>query len=219
MQNKNLINVLVGILALVVLLYIVFPSVCNVFAPTTSNLPIFTDSETEAVPENMKELFESDIEGSIPEGAPVSSGANDAQGAGVTEAEADDDVMDDVEEETDVDVNVDVNVDVKSDDKPIPKGPYVDSQTGSLIDGPGFDKGEIDDVYREPSSSIPSNYYFLDDGASGEMSIQHNLCSRSCCSEQWPTPFKKKFDPYVCQNKDKFIPSNIMCNNSLTCSE
>ena len=69
--------------------------------------------------------------------------------------------------------------------------PYVDSKTGTLIDGPGFEKQEVDDVYREPSSTIPSNYYFLDDGAGGEMSIQHNLCSRSCCSEQWPTP---KFD-------------------------
>jgi len=93
-------------------------------------------------------------------------------------------------------------------------GPYVDSKTGALIDGPGFEKGEIDDVYREPSSSIPSNYYFLDDGAGGEMSIQHNLCSKSCCSAQWPTPFKQKYDPYVCQNKDKFIPSNIMCSNT-----
>lgn len=95
-----------------------------------------------------------------------------------------------------------------------PTGPYVDSQTGTLIDGPGFEKQEVDDVYREPSSSIPSNYYFLDDGAGGEMSIQHNLCSRSCCSEQWPTPFKRKYDPYVCGNKDKFVPSRIMCSNS-----
>ena len=93
-------------------------------------------------------------------------------------------------------------------------GPFVDSKTGALIDGPGFEKGEIDDVHQERSTGIPSNYYFLDDGAGGEMSIQHNLCSPSCCSEQWPTPHKQKYDPYVCQNKDKFIPSNIMCNNS-----
>ena len=65
-------------------------------------------------------------------------------------------------------------------------GPYVDSKTGSLIDGPGFEKGEIDDVHQESATGIPSNYYFLDDGAGGEMSIQHNLCSKSCCSEQWP---------------------------------
>lgn len=95
-----------------------------------------------------------------------------------------------------------------------PQGPYVDSKTGSLIDGPGFEKGEVEDAYQESPNGIPSNYYFLDDGADGEMSIQHNLCSPSCCSEQWPTPFKRKYDPYVCQNKDKFVPSNIFCNNT-----
>ncbi|MBA42456.1 MAG: hypothetical protein CMF62_00415 [Magnetococcales bacterium] len=67
---------------------------------------------------------------------------------------------------------------------------------------------------RKPLDKIPENYYFLDDGAGGRMSIQHNLCSKSCCSEQYPTPFKMKHDPYVCNNKDKFVPSNIYCNNS-----
>jgi hypothetical protein len=95
------------------------------------------------------------------------------------------------------------------------KGPYVDAQVGTIIDGPGFEKGEVSDLYKESdSNSIPSNYYFLDDGAGGEMSIQHNLCSKSCCSEQWPTPFKRKYDPYVCQNKDKFVASNLFCTNS-----
>ena len=95
-----------------------------------------------------------------------------------------------------------------------PKAPHVDAKTGMLVDGPGFERGPIEGTFQETPTSIPSNYYFLDDGAGGEMSIQHNLCSRSCCSEQWPTPFKKKYDPYVCQNKDKFVPSRIMCNNT-----
>lgn len=91
---------------------------------------------------------------------------------------------------------------------------YVDPKAGAVMDGPGFEKGEIDDVYKESPNSIPSNYYFLDDGADGEMSIQHNLCSKSCCSEQWPSANKMKYDPYVCQNKDKFVRSNIFCSNS-----
>ena len=93
-------------------------------------------------------------------------------------------------------------------------GPFVDPRTGTLMDGPGFEKCEIEGTPEVTSSSIPANYYFLDDGAGGEMSIQHNLCSPSCCSEQWPTPFKNKYDPYVCQNKDKFVGSNIYCNNT-----
>jgi hypothetical protein len=97
---------------------------------------------------------------------------------------------------------------------PAGNGPEVDSKTGTVVDGPGFEKGEVDGVYQETPGAIPSNYYFLDDGASGEMSIQHNLCSKSCCSEQWPTPFKQKYDPYVCANKDKFVSSNLTCQNS-----
>jgi len=92
--------------------------------------------------------------------------------------------------------------------------PYVDAKTGSLLDGPGFEQGHVDGVSQEVLQNIPSNYYFLDDGASGEMSVQHNLCSKSCCSEQWPTPFKQKSDPFVCSNKDKFTPSRMFCNNS-----
>jgi hypothetical protein len=91
---------------------------------------------------------------------------------------------------------------------------YVEPKTGILLDGPGFEKGEFEGVPQETLSAIPSNYYFLDDGAGGEMSIQHNLCSKSCCSEQWPTPFKQKYDPYVCGNKDEFVPSQTFCNNS-----
>lgn len=92
--------------------------------------------------------------------------------------------------------------------------PYINPETGALLDGPGFEKGDIDGVSQEVRENIPSNYYFLDDGAGGEVSIQHNLCSKSCCSEQWPTPFKQKYDPYVCQNGKRFSKSNYFCNNS-----
>lgn len=94
--------------------------------------------------------------------------------------------------------------------------PFVNPQVGTIMDGPGFEKGDVDGVSQETMSNIPSNYYFLDDGAGGEMEIQHNLCSKSCCSAQWPTPFKQKFDPYVCgaKNSGEFIPSQIFCNNS-----
>lgn len=92
----------------------------------------------------------------------------------------------------------------------------MDVATGSIMDGPGFEASDSTPVDGAPTQAdaIPANYYYLDDGAGGEMSIQHNLCSKSCCSEQWPTPFKQKYDPYVCANKDKFVPSQTMCNNS-----
>lgn len=92
--------------------------------------------------------------------------------------------------------------------------PYIDPKTGALIDGPGFEKSKVETPFSDAWSEIPSNYYFLDDGAGGEMSIQHNLCSKSCCSEQWPLPFKQKYDPYVCGNKDQFVPSRYFCNTA-----
>ncbi|QKF93880.1 hypothetical protein QKU48_gp0422 [Fadolivirus algeromassiliense] len=92
--------------------------------------------------------------------------------------------------------------------------PNVNPKTGSLIDGPGFERGDVEGVTQEVMSMIPSNYYFLDDGNAQNDTVVHNLCSKSCCSAQWPTPFKQKYDPYVCANKDQFVPSNIFCNNS-----
>ena len=96
------------------------------------------------------------------------------------------------------------------------EGPVV--KDNAIMDGREFQNGtmETPSAPDGPSGvdSIPENYYFLDDGDNGRMSIQHNLCSRSCCSDQYPTPFKMKYDPYVCKNKDKFIPSRIMCNNA-----
>lgn len=92
--------------------------------------------------------------------------------------------------------------------------PFVGTKVGSLINGPGNEVGETGEIYQPATAMIPSNYYFLDDGDDGRKSIQHNLCSKSCCVDQWPTPFKMKHDPYVCQNKDKFVPSRIMCNNN-----
>jgi hypothetical protein len=64
--------------------------------------------------------------------------------------------------------------------------PYINTKTGTLLDGPGFESGPIDGVNQEIMQNIPSNYYFLDDGANGEMSIQNNLCSKSCCAQQYP---------------------------------
>lgn len=92
--------------------------------------------------------------------------------------------------------------------------PQLNPQTGMLVDGPGFETGQLEGAGQPSLPNVPANYYFLDDGSGGEMSIQNNLCSKSCCSEQWPTPFKMKYDPYVCKNKSEFVPSNTFCNNS-----
>jgi hypothetical protein len=101
--------------------------------------------------------------------------------------------------------------------KPVDFGrPYVDAKVGVLIDGPGYEQQTDDWTFGEPTVGIPSDYYFLDDGSGGGVSIQHNLCSKSCCAEQWPTPFKMKYDPYVCdlKRKGELVGSNYFCNNT-----
>jgi len=100
-------------------------------------------------------------------------------------------------------------------------GPIIDNNNGTVIDGRGMQEAPMEPASTPaydavPVDSIPENYYFLDDGDSGRMSIQHNLCSPSCCSEQYPTPHKNKYDPYVCNLKKqgKLVPSDVMCSNS-----
>jgi hypothetical protein len=90
----------------------------------------------------------------------------------------------------------------------------INPEMGSIISGPGFEKGEVDGVDQKIFSKIPQDYYFLDDGADGKYSITSNLFSKSCCSAQWPVPFKNAYDPYVCNNKDQYVGSNIMGNNT-----
>jgi len=97
------------------------------------------------------------------------------------------------------------------------QGPYARSEEEQLPPQPESENNapvemEIDGPLHD-KSSIPANYYFLDDGAEGSMSIQHNLCSKSCCSDQYPTPHKLRYDPMVCKNKDQFVPSRVMCAN------
>lgn len=89
---------------------------------------------------------------------------------------------------------------------------------GLLIDGPGFEKDDksvsSSQAGTVPSSRIPSNFYFLDDGLGGAMSLHNNLCSKSCCTPQWHAPFMQEHNKYVCANKDKFVQSSqYFCQN------
>jgi hypothetical protein len=89
--------------------------------------------------------------------------------------------------------------------------PYVNARSDTMIDGTGVD-GTGSPYNEVLGSNIPANYYFLDDGANGEMSTTNNMVSSSCCGVQWPTPFKQAKDPYLCGNKDDFVSSRSFGN-------
>lgn len=93
------------------------------------------------------------------------------------------------------------------------RGDYIHEESGLLMDGPSFDHEKIIGVSANTRASIPADYYWLDDGAGSTLGLHHNLCSKSCCSDQWPVPFKLKDDPLVCNNKHMFVKSPYMCNN------
>ncbi len=53
----------------------------------------------------------------------------------------------------------------------------------------------------------------LDDGMNGNAGLNFNMCSKSCCSAQYPPPFSMPMDPLVSNSKDTFVPSSYTCNN------
>lgn len=45
-----------------------------------------------------------------------------------------------------------------------------------------------------------------------DYTLSFNQCSPSCCSDQWPVPFKTS-DDTLCGNKNEFVKNNYYCNN------
>lgn len=80
--------------------------------------------------------------------------------------------------------------------------------TGSEYNTPLF----LDEV--PPITVIHPNSYLLDDGTGGKTGLMTNLCSKSCCSAQYPLPFDMKYERGVCENKSEFVPNNLTCNNA-----
>lgn len=66
---------------------------------------------------------------------------------------------------------------------------------------------------EDRDADVSETQYFLNDGANRTKIVHHNLCSKSCCSTQYPPSFNLKHDPLVCKSKGKYVPSNIFCNN------
>ncbi len=81
----------------------------------------------------------------------------------------------------------------------IPQPIYISAQ-GEYISA--TKDSEMKDA-TEAGVMIPGNY-----------GIDSDICSKSCCNNQWPLPFKIPIEESVCNSKQDFFPSNITCNNS-----
>ena len=104
---------------------------------------------------------------------------------------------------------------LKQEDIPTPVMLY-DRNTGIVTAASEF-VGLPDEIEPATGSKLVSNYGRvdrLDDGYNGGMGLNYNMCSKSCCSQQYPPPFELEKDVMVEKMKDKFVPNNYMCNNA-----
>jgi hypothetical protein len=91
-----------------------------------------------------------------------------------------------------------------------------DRRTGQITDASEF-VGLPSEIYPANGGNPISNYGTidkLDDGYNGEMGLNYNMCSKACCSPQYPPPFALEEDVMVNSMKDKFVPNNYACNNA-----
>lgn len=105
------------------------------------------------------------------------------------------------------------NLEGKQEEINIPPTFY-DASTGTLQSGPEYTPSPLLSPWYKAYTGNMQNHYLLDDGAGGSAGLQFNMCSKSCCKEQYPLPFKMPVDSAVCASKSEFVPSGYMCNNA-----
>lgn len=106
-----------------------------------------------------------------------------------------------------------IETDVKQEETPI-KPTMFDAGSGSIMSGPEFIPSQFLSPWYQAYTGNLKNYYLLDDGEGGSAGLQFNMCSKSCCGDQYPTPFKTEVDSEVCNSKSEFVPNNYTCNNA-----
>jgi hypothetical protein len=85
-------------------------------------------------------------------------------------------------------------------------------ETGQVVSGSEF-LGVPDEVATAWGASYGTNEN-LDDGSDGIYGLNYSMCSKSCCSPQYPPPFELDKDVVVDKMKGDFVPSSYNCNNA-----
>jgi len=98
-----------------------------------------------------------------------------------------------------------------------------DNTTGTIMTGSQFIEktGVIAPLWVppawDPNALGPSSKGELNpDDYDNDPRMIYNKCSLSCCSPQYPPPFKTEVDPFVCgeDGKSKYLSSDYMCTNN-----
>jgi hypothetical protein len=87
-----------------------------------------------------------------------------------------------------------------------------DRESGQVVSGSEF-LGVPDEVATAWGASYGTNEN-LDDGNDGVYGLNYAMCSKSCCSPQYPPPFEVDKDVVVDKMKGEFVPSPYACNNA-----
>jgi hypothetical protein len=67
--------------------------------------------------------------------------------------------------------------------------------------------------YKKYSEDFYNNYFDLKNDTSNSISnIENIVCSKDCCSTQWPVSEKIQ-DPKI--NMEEYLPTNLNCNNGI----
>jgi len=89
--------------------------------------------------------------------------------------------------------------------------------TGDVITGSEF-LGVPDEIATAWGAQFGENDNLNTNGptSDGSEGLNYNMCSKSCCSAQYPPPFPLDDDVVVEQMKKdgKFVPSSYKCNNA-----
>ena len=100
-----------------------------------------------------------------------------------------------------------------SNEQEIKVPPIYDRLTGSVVTGSQF-LGVPDEVAPAWGASF-GEVDKLDDGGNGMFGLNYAMCSKSCCSPQYPPQgFELDKDVVVDDMKGDFVPSQYVCNNA-----
>ena len=106
----------------------------------------------------------------------------------------------------------------KQPEVPMIQPPSYDADTLAIQSGSTFIQQK--DFYTPWGTMVQMGDFATADGSSAlspdsitDYTMNFNQCSPSCCSDQWPVPFKLPVDKMLCDSKDKFVPSSYYCNN------
>lgn len=98
-----------------------------------------------------------------------------------------------------------------------------DNTTGAIMTGSQFmeNTGVIAPLWIppawDPDAYGPSSKGELDpEDYENDPRMLYNKCSLSCCSPQYPTPFKGDVDPFTCdgEGNSKYLSSDYICQNN-----